>query len=115
MPIELTLPQTPPLHLHFDQAETFKVLRGKWGLTAGYEQRDIILTPSDEPYTIPTWLPHFPWPVPTDEDSVILAWGHPSGVPKPMDVPFFEQIFLYTGNCFAEKKQPDLLQMMLSQ
>ncbi|EME44794.1 hypothetical protein DOTSEDRAFT_24778 [Dothistroma septosporum NZE10] len=108
-------PISPPLHLHFDQAETFKVLQGKWGVTAGYEQRDIILMPEDEAFTIPTWLPHTPWPVPTEEDSIILAWGHPKGVLKPMDVPFFEQIFLYIGECFEEKKNPDLLQMMLSQ
>lgn len=80
-----------------------------------YALHDTILTPADEPYTVPPWLPHAPWPVSTEEDSVVLAWGHPSGVPKPMDVPFFEQIFLYTAERFKEKKQPDLMQMMLSQ
>lgn len=67
------------------------------------------------PFEVPPMLPHTPWPVACEEDIVILAWGHPTGTPKPLSTEFFQQLFLYMHDMFETKKSPDLLQVMLMQ
>ncbi|KAK4496089.1 hypothetical protein PRZ48_012068 [Zasmidium cellare] len=108
-------PVVPPLHVHFDQAESFKVIQGKWGVTTGWDQKDTIITPEMPTFVVPPMLPHTPWPVACDEDTVLFAWGHPTGTPKPLSTDFFRQIFFYTQDLFETKKSPDLLQLMLMQ
>lgn len=90
-------------------------MRGKWGLTTGWEQKDVILTPESGVFVVPIMLPHTPWPAACDEDSVVYAWGHPKGTPKPMMNDFFQQLFLYTQELFDTKKSPDLFQLLLMQ
>ncbi|KXT09565.1 hypothetical protein AC579_721 [Pseudocercospora musae] len=109
--------KSPPLHIHFDQSESFKVLSGKFGLTKGYEQKDFILTPESAAYEIPPMQPRYPWVVAdtNGEDSVVLAWAHPTSVPKAMDDEFFETIFLHVSQALEQGRVPNSLQLMLSQ
>lgn len=51
-------PQSPPLHLHFDQSETFYVAAGKMGTTYGWEAQDRVWTSKDDPFEIVPWAPH---------------------------------------------------------
>lgn len=71
--------------------------------------------PEMDALTVPPMLPHFPWPVASDTDTVIYAWGHPTGTPKPMDNIFFEHIFMYAAALHEARKMPDLFQLMLMQ
>lgn len=110
--------QVPPIHLHFAQSETFKVLRGSLGVSLGYEGIDRILGPRDGPFDISPMMPHVPYPVVRDgdeEDIVALMWAHPSEVVNPMDDLFFEHLFLYLSHCHEKGRMPDLLQLMLMQ
>ncbi|KXT09564.1 hypothetical protein AC579_721 [Pseudocercospora musae] len=98
-------------------SESFKVLSGKFGLTKGYEQKDFILTPESAAYEIPPMQPRYPWVVAdtNGEDSVVLAWAHPTSVPKAMDDEFFETIFLHVSQALEQGRVPNSLQLMLSQ
>lgn len=51
-------PQSPPLHLHFDQSETFYVAAGKVGTTDGWGAEDRVWTRNDDPFEIKPWVPH---------------------------------------------------------
>lgn len=109
-------PQSPPLHLHFDQSETFTVLSGAVGTTSTYAATDRIWTPTDGAQEVKPWVPHTFWPSPTaEEDTTILVWAHPKDVPEPMDWLFFQNLLMLVSD-IAEKKVPmDVLGIMLMQ
>jgi hypothetical protein len=105
----------PPIHLHFDQEETFEVISGSWGLTAGYDRKDIILT-KGETFTIKTWVPHFPWPVADEtEETVLLMYAQPSSTPNPTDHLFFSNLFRYVSDIFEKKASMDIFQFVVMQ
>ncbi|CAK4031705.1 Hypothetical predicted protein [Lecanosticta acicola] len=113
-------PQAPPLHLHFDQIETFKILQGVLAVTYGYEQQEVILTPENTPFSIEKMVPHAPYPHPqlsgaNGEDVIAILRAHPSAVPNPLDIIWFEHLFKHLDGCHREKKMPDLFQVLLSQ
>jgi hypothetical protein len=67
-------PQTPPLHLHFDQSESFLVEKGKVGTTMGYDVKQRGWTKEDGVQEIKPWLPHTFWPHPeAEEDTTIVS------------------------------------------
>lgn len=84
-------------------------------MTAGWDQKDIALTPETGAVVIPPMLPHTPWPMACDEESVVYAWGHPTGVEKPLSTDFFQQLFLYCSDVYDAKTSPNLLQLLLMQ
>jgi hypothetical protein len=112
-------PQVPPLHLHFDQIETFKILQGAYGVTTGYDLKDTILTPDSPPFHITPMMPHFPWPVPgktgNGEDTIILLVVHPKATEQPLGVDFFFDLFQHISDAYEQKKMPDLLKLMHAQ
>jgi hypothetical protein len=112
-------PQVPPLHLHFDQVETFKVLQGAYGFTTGYDLQDTILTPSSPPFHVPPMLPHYPWPVPGQtgqgEDTVVLLAVHPKATAQPLGDEFFLELFTHISDAYEQKKSPNLLLLMSGQ
>jgi hypothetical protein len=106
------------LHLHFKQSESFVVLSGRIGNTMGWtDLHDRIFTPEDVVTEIPPWLPHNFWPDPTctDTDTVVVVWAHPEVGPAAMRVDFFESLFRLLSDTHEAKKQPDFLQLCLSQ
>lgn len=108
--------QAPPLHLHFDQSETFQIISGQVGTTTGWQIEDRIWTASDGAQEIKPWVPHRFWPVPEcDQDTVLLLWAHPSAVAEPMDRLFFENLLRYTSDVYEGKVSMDPLQLMLLQ
>nr|POF00960.1 hypothetical protein CFP56_20908 [Quercus suber] len=106
-------PQVPPLHLHFSQTETFQILKGKFGVEAGWDRRNHILTPESGPFDIPPWVPHMPYPVPGHDDTVVLLWAHPQIKDDALDAIFFERLFLLLDKRYRQGTQPDALQMLL--
>ncbi|KIW22989.1 uncharacterized protein PV07_11225 [Cladophialophora immunda] len=115
-------PQSPPLHLHFQQSESFAVLAGEVGTTTTYAQIDTIHTaqntPPMKPHHIAPYMPHRFWPSPgAQEDSVILLWAHPN--PKDMDDKmdrlFFQSLLIYVSDISEGKEPLSLLQVMLIQ
>lgn len=123
--------QVPPLHLHFEQAETFVVLQGKIGTTMGYEGVDTIWHRGNtkSPITIKPWTPHTFWPVVPNEaadgdeteDAVLLIWAHPTkssgdfAYPPSMDHLFFSSLLGHMGNVHEGKEKLDILWLMLLQ
>lgn len=111
-------PLVPPLHLHWSQIESFQVVQGSFGVTYGYDLKDIILTPSNTPFDIERWVPHTVWPDPatatSSEDAVALLWAHPD-CENSIDHVFFESLFRYLDECHREKKNPNLFQMVVTQ
>ncbi|KAH7122371.1 hypothetical protein B0J11DRAFT_336946 [Dendryphion nanum] len=109
-------PQSPPLHLHFDQSETFLVASGRIGTTTSYSTIDRIWTPENAPHEIPPWEPHNFWPVPdSEEDCVIYVWAHPESVAEPMDWLFFRNLLWLVSDMTEGKRKMDPLQIMLLQ
>ncbi|CAG5158154.1 uncharacterized protein ALTATR162_LOCUS5011 [Alternaria atra] len=109
-------PQSPPLHLHFDQSETFYVAKGKVGTTLGWAAQDQAWTSEDGAFEIEPWVPHRFWPHPeAQEDSVLYVWAHPTGTPDPMDRLFFENLLLYMSDVEEKKVSLSLIQIMLMQ
>lgn len=51
-------PQSPPLHLHFDQSESFYVRQGKVGTTSGWDAHDEAWTQERGVHEIVPWEPH---------------------------------------------------------
>ncbi|KAK3669206.1 hypothetical protein LTR78_010903 [Recurvomyces mirabilis] len=114
----LDLPwRAPPLHLHFEQSESFVMLSGRLGNTMGWDAKDRVFTPADGVNEIPPWLPHNFWPDPTctDEDTVVVLWAHPEATPSPMQINFFESLFLLLSEKYEAGQTPDFLQLCLSQ
>ncbi|KAL3466927.1 hypothetical protein BJX64DRAFT_274272 [Aspergillus heterothallicus] len=88
-------PQSPPLHIHFYQFESFLVEQGALGTTTTYEMVDTVHTTTGNHTNwlsrrvntslprrnihgvtvIPPWTPHNFWPVPPDHPF----WSTPSG------------------------------------
>ncbi|OCK73577.1 hypothetical protein K432DRAFT_438272 [Lepidopterella palustris CBS 459.81] len=109
-------PQSPPLHLHFDQSESFQVLSGKVGTTSTYDAVDQIWTAEDPPHQITPWTPHNFWPCPeSTEDTTILVWAHPENVPDPMDWLFFQNLLMLISDISEKKANMDPFQIMLLQ
>ncbi|KAJ9615584.1 hypothetical protein H2200_001659 [Cladophialophora chaetospira] len=114
--------QSPPLHLHFQQAESFIVLSGEIGTTTTYSRIDTIHTPENtppsRPHNIPPWGPHRFWPSPNaTEDTTIMVWAHPNptDMEDKMDRLFFQCLLFYVSD-ISEKKAPlSLLQVMIMQ
>lgn len=127
--------QTPPLHLHFSQAESFVVLQGRCGETQGYDLVDKVWTKGDGIQTVSQWVPHTFWPIAKDsadeigtkeeqeEDGVLLVWAHPrvpglkgEGIfPPSMDWLFFQSLLGSVSDVHEGKTKLDLLQLMLMQ
>ena len=109
-------PQSPPLHIHFDQSETFQVLSGKVGTTQTYDAVDRIWTAADAPQEVTPWTPHNFWPcADAEEDTTILVWAHPENVPEPMDWLFFQNLLWLISDISEGKRRLDPFQIMLLQ
>lgn len=50
-------PQSPPLHLHFDQLESFLVTKGELCTRLGYENKEQTWRPNDGVVVVKTWMP----------------------------------------------------------
>jgi hypothetical protein len=50
-------PQSPPLHIHFDQWESFLVTKGKICTISTYEARDAVHVRGDRVHHIEPWVP----------------------------------------------------------
>lgn len=125
--------QTPPLHMHFSQAETFVILQGRVGNTKGWNVRDRVFTAKDGIQSVEQWTPHTFWPVLpdadpdtadlADEDPIMLVWSHPKlpspngeGVfPPNLDYLIFHSILGYISDIHEGKEKLDLPLMMLQQ
>ncbi|KIW56491.1 hypothetical protein PV05_05150 [Exophiala xenobiotica] len=114
--------QAPPLHIHFQQSETFYVLRGSVGTTTTYAAIDTIHTPSTtgeaKPHEIVPWMPHNFWPDPNaSEDITILVWAHPDpdDMDEKMDRLFFQNLLMYVSDVAEGKEKLSVLQVMLTQ
>ncbi|KAL1601077.1 hypothetical protein SLS59_005746 [Nothophoma quercina] len=108
-------PQAPPLHLHFQQSETFLVTKGTVGTTTSYELTDRAWSKGMEPFEIKPWTPHKFWPHPeAQEDTVLYLWAHPD-VDEKMDRLFFENLLMYVSDASEGKGRLDLVQMLVTQ
>lgn len=108
-------PQSPPLHLHFAQSETFLVAQGTVGTTTGYNVQDRAWTRADPPHEIPPWTPHRFWPHPrAHEDTVLYLWAHPEA-DEAMDRLFFENVLRYVSDASEGKGSLDMVQMLVTQ
>ncbi|KAH8600766.1 hypothetical protein B0O99DRAFT_589656 [Bisporella sp. PMI_857] len=116
-------PQSPPLHIHFTQSETFVVLSGKIGTTSSptpgqiSKVRDQIHVPGEKPHEMVPWTPHTFWPVAdAEEDSTMIMWATPDGkYPPMMDAAFFTTILLYLSDVNDKKVPMDIGQVLLTQ
>lgn len=109
-------PQSPPFHLHFDQTESFCIIKGTVMCRTGYERTDKVCVPSDGIITLPPWFPHTFFPDPNmTEDSTIMIWAHPDDTPRAMDMPFWRGILSYTSDVYEGKADFDLVQTMMIQ
>jgi hypothetical protein len=109
-------PQSPPLHLHFSQKESFYVKRGVVGTTEGWSARDCKWEGESEIAEIDTYVPHRFWPHPdAQEDTVVYLWAHPDGVENPMDAAFFENLLRYLSDVTEKRKGLSLVQILLMQ
>ncbi|PMD30399.1 hypothetical protein L207DRAFT_592524 [Hyaloscypha variabilis F] len=69
-------PQRPPLHLHFNQSESFEVLQGKMAFVKGYSVTKKVYTPEDGPLEIKPWVPHSFYPLEeSTEDTIFFVVG----------------------------------------
>jgi len=108
--------QSPPLHIHFDQYESFQVLSGRVGTTRGWEAADHIVEPKDGVVKIGLYEPHTFWPVAEEtQNTTMILWPHPNAVPEPMDAVFFKHILFYLSDVFEGKAKLNPLQVMLMQ
>ncbi|KAL6249010.1 hypothetical protein RBB50_004073 [Rhinocladiella similis] len=114
--------QSPPLHIHFRQYESFSVLSGSVGTTSTYTTIDTVHTPSTtgeaSPHTMPPWTPHTFWPDPdAREDTTILLWAHPNpdDMEDKMDRLFFQNLLMYVSDVAEGKERLSILQVMLVQ
>jgi hypothetical protein len=109
-------PQSPPLHLHFNQAESFYVKTGIVGTTDGWDAKDKTWVGESEVHEIPPYIPHRFWPHPdAKEDTVMYVWAHPDGVQEPMDQLFFENLLRYVSDVAEGKAGLSMVQIMLMQ
>ncbi|KAK5456385.1 hypothetical protein LTR20_009326 [Exophiala xenobiotica] len=118
--------QSPPLHIHFQQSETFSVVRGSIGTTTTYSAIDTIHTHPDttttgaatKPHEIAPWVPHSFWPDPNaSQDTTILVRAHPNpdDMDEKMDRLFFQNLLMYVSDVAEGKEKLSVLQVMLTQ
>ena len=106
--------QVPPLHLHFDQSETFRVAQGSVGLTLGWEAKDQLFTKNDGAYCIKPWTPHSFWPdVSCKEDTIVYIWAHSKKGSEEMDETFFEHLLRYISDAYENNTALDPFQNFL--
>ncbi|KFY49255.1 hypothetical protein V495_00636 [Pseudogymnoascus sp. VKM F-4514 (FW-929)] len=109
-------PQAPPLHLHFNQSETFQVLQGQVATVEGWSVATTVYTREDGPHEIKPWVPHSFNPVPdSPEDTVVLVWAHPDDVDEMMDRVFFTNLLMYVSDVHEKKVSLNPFQIMLTQ
>ncbi|SMR61156.1 unnamed protein product [Zymoseptoria tritici ST99CH_1E4] len=112
-------PQAPPLHLHFDQTESFKVLQGAYGFTTGYDLKDHVITADSPPIHVRPMMPHRPCPVAGQtgrgEDTVVLLWVHPTSTDQPLGSTFFTELFQVTSDAYEQKKTPPIMLLLHAQ
>jgi hypothetical protein len=109
-------PQSPPLHLHFNQEGSFYVKSGTLGTTDGWDARDTKWVGESEVHEITAYTPHSLWPHPdATEDTVMYLWPHPDGVQDSMDVQFFVNLLRYLSDVEEKKVELSLVQVMLMQ
>lgn len=78
--------------------------------------QDRVVTPADGTHVLQTWTPHSFFPIPdVEEDTVMMIWAHPDGIPEAMDVIFFRNILLYLSDMSENKASFDPFQIMLMQ
>lgn len=108
--------QRPPLHLHFNQSETFQVLQGQIATVEGFSVTNRVHTREDGPREIKPWVPHSFNPVPeSPEDTIVLVWAHPEDVDEMMDRVFFTNLLRYVSDVHEKKTSMNLFQIMLLQ
>lgn len=112
-----TYPQIPPLHLHFNQIETFKILSGRLGCRVGWEQEEVILTKESEALDLGIMVPHQPFPVVCEEeDTVAILAVHPRAAEEEeMGEEFFEGLFGYFDRCWRTGERVDLVRVCVWQ
>ncbi|KAE9379686.1 hypothetical protein N431DRAFT_527040 [Stipitochalara longipes BDJ] len=109
-------PQAPPLHLHFNQSESFEVLQGKMTFVKGYSVTKKVYTPEDGRLEIKPWVPHSFHPhAEGTEDTIFLSWAHPDNTDEIMDRVFFTNLLLYNSDVFEKKVPLNPFQIMLTQ
>ncbi|KFY77714.1 hypothetical protein V499_02962 [Pseudogymnoascus sp. VKM F-103] len=109
-------PQAPPLHLHFNQSETFQVLQGQVATVEGWSVTTKVYTREDGPHEIKPWVPHSFNPVSdSPEDTVLLVWAHPDDVDEMMDRVFFTNLLMYVSDVHEKKVSLNPFQIMLTQ
>jgi hypothetical protein len=109
-------PQSPPLHLHFNQSESFYVKSGTVGTTDGWDAKDSTWTGESDVHLIEPWIPHRFWPHPdSKEDAAMYLWAHPDGVEDPMDRLFFENLLRYLSDVSEKKVALSLIQVLVMQ
>ena len=109
-------PQSPPLHLHFDQSESFLIAQGKIGTTESWSATDHIWTKESGVREITPWLPHTFFPVAdSTEDAIFYIWAHPESVDDPMDWLFFRNILMLVDDMMSGKRKMNPLQLFLMQ
>jgi hypothetical protein len=110
------LHQSPPLHLHFNQSETFQVIQGKIGTIREYSVTKEVHTPEDGPCEIKPYIPHTFHPIAdSTEDCIILVWAHPDNVDMVMDRVFFTNLLMYVSDVHEKKVSLNPFQIMLTQ
>ncbi|KAF2116528.1 hypothetical protein BDV96DRAFT_28095 [Lophiotrema nucula] len=108
--------QSPPLHLHFAQSESFFVSSGLLGTTTTWDNVDKAFTPADGVQEFPPWMPHRFWPHPeAKEDTTIYVWAHPDQVQQPMDWLFFLNLLRYISDVDEGKAKLDPFYIMTVQ
>ncbi|KAF1978199.1 hypothetical protein BU23DRAFT_550272 [Bimuria novae-zelandiae CBS 107.79] len=109
-------PQSPPLHLHFDQWESFAVASGKVCTIETYEAKDLVHVKEDGVHRVPPWVPHTFYPcADATEDTTFYMWAHPEAVPEPMDRLFFQTLLGLVSDIHEKKAPMSVLQIMTTQ
>ncbi|KAI5362528.1 putative rmlC-like cupin domain superfamily, rmlC-like jelly roll protein [Septoria linicola] len=109
-------PLVPPLHLHFKQSETFKVIQGQMAAVVGYDEKEVIISSEDEkPYEIRPYTPHTPYCYGGDVDTIVLIRAHPAKDEDLLGALFFEHLFRHLDEAHRARKAPDVVQVMVMQ
>ncbi|KAJ4352544.1 uncharacterized protein N0V89_007893 [Didymosphaeria variabile] len=109
-------PQSPPLHIHFDQWESFLMAKGKICTTSTYEAKEATHSRGDAVHHIAPYMPHSFHPcADATEDSTMYMWAHPEAVPDPMDRLFFQSLLGFLSDVHEKKASMSILQIMVNQ
>nr|A0A1J0HSL4.1 RecName: Full=Oxidoreductase iacF; AltName: Full=Iso-A82775C biosynthesis cluster protein F [Pestalotiopsis fici W106-1]APC57598.1 putative cupin [Pestalotiopsis fici] len=103
----------PPLHLHLQQDEYFKVEQGVLG--AVKDGVEVAITKNDPVLHIPRGTRHRFWPHPSStEDLVFTAWADPcKDHDHILDLNFLRNLAGYLADCDSEGLQPSPFQLIL--